>query len=54
MGYRKAPLLECPVCQEMVYQHEMVKHLIVDHDIEPFEAGEMTGKVMRKTRTEEE
>ena len=54
MGYRKAPLLECPVCQEMVYQHEMVKHLIVDHDIEPFEAGEMTGKVMRKTWTEEE
>ena len=54
MGYRKAPLLECPVCQEMVYQNEMVKHLIVDHDIEPFEAGEMTGKVMRKTWTEEE
>ena len=54
MGYRKARLLECPVCQEMVYQHEMVKHLIVDHDIEPFEAGEITGKVMRKTWTEDE
>ena len=48
MGYRRARELECPVCQEMVFQHELIKHLIVDHDIEPFEAGEMTGKVMRK------
>ena len=54
MGYRRAPQLECPVCNEMIFQHEMVKHLIVDHDIEPFEAGEMTGKVMRKTWAEEE
>ena len=54
MGFRRAPLLECPLCQEMVFQHEMIKHLIVDHDIEPFDAGEMTGMVMRKTWTEEE
>ena len=54
MGYRRASELECPVCQEMVFQHELIKHLIVDHDIEPFEAGEMTGKVMRRTWSEEE
>ena len=54
MGYRRARELECPVCQEMVFQHELIKHLIVDHDIEPVEAGEMTGKVMRKTWSEEE
>ena len=54
VGYRKARQLECPVCQEMIFQHELVKHLIVDHDIEPFEAGKMTGKVMRKTWSEEE
>ena len=54
VGYRKARQLECPVCKEMIFQHEMVKHLIVDHDIEPVEAGKMTGKVMRKTWSEEE
>ena len=54
MGYRIAKELECPVCQERVFQHELVKHLIVDHDIEPFEAGEMTGRTMRKTWSEEE
>ena len=54
VGYRKARQLECPVCKEMIFQHEMVKHLIVDHDIEPVEAGKMTGMVMRKTWSEEE
>ena len=49
VGYRKARQLECPVCKEMIFQHEMVKHLIVDHDIEPVEAGKMAGMVMRKT-----
>ena len=54
MGYKRARELHCPVCKEMVFQHELVKHLIVDHDVEPFEAGEMTGKVMRKTWSEDE
>lgn len=54
MGYKRARELQCPVCKGMVFQHELVKHLIVDHDVEPFEAGEMTGKVMRKTWSEEE
>ena len=54
MGYKIAKQLECPECKEMIYQHELVKHLIVDHDIEPMEAGEMTGLVMRRTWAEEE
>ena len=54
MGYREAKRLECPKCKEMIYQHEMVKHLIVDHDLDPLDAGEITGMVMRRTWSEEE
>lgn len=54
MGYRQAKQLECPMCKEMIYQHELVKHLIVDHDLDPLDAGEMTGRVMRRTWSEEE
>jgi hypothetical protein len=54
MGYREAKRLECPKCKEMVYQHELVKHLIVDHDLDPLDAGEITGMVMRRTWSEEE
>lgn len=53
-GYRQAKQLECPMCKEMIYQHELVKHLIVDHDLDPLDAGEMTGRVMRRTWSEEE
>ena len=54
MGYRQAKQLECPMCKEMIFQHELVKHLIVDHDLDPLDAGEMTGGVMRRTWSEEE
>ena len=54
MGYRPARELECPECHEMVVQHELVKHLIVEHDFEPMNAGETTGKVMRRLWSEEE
>ena len=54
MGYRQAKQLECPKCKEMVFQHELVKHLIVDHDLDPSEAGEITGMVMRRSWSEEE
>ena len=54
MGYRQAKQLECPECKEMVFQHELVKHLIVDHDLDPLDAGEITGMVMRRTWSEEE
>ena len=54
MGMKQARLLECPTCKQMVAQHEFVMHLIVDHDMEAFKAGELAGKVMRRTWSEEE
>ena len=54
MGMKQASLLECPTCKQMVAQHEFVMHLIVDHDMEAFEAGELSGRVMRRTWSEEE
>jgi hypothetical protein len=32
----------------------LVMHLIVDHDMEAMDAGELTGKIMRRTWSEEE
>ena len=54
MGMKQARMLDCPTCKQMVAQHEFVMHLIVDHDMEAFEAGELAGKVMRRTWSEEE
>ena len=54
MGYRPARQLECPKCEESVVQHELVKHLIVEHDLDPLDAGQLTGKVMRRWWSEEE
>jgi hypothetical protein len=54
MGYRPARQLECPKCKESVVQHEMVKHLIIEHDLDPVDAGQLTGKVMRRLWSEEE
>ena len=54
MGYKPAKTLECPLCDEVVAQHELIKHLIIVHDMDPQDAGELTGKVMRKTWSEEE
>ena len=54
MGYRPARELECPKCKESVVQHELVKHLIIDHDLDPVDAGQLTGKVMRRLWSEEE
>lgn len=54
MGMKQARLLECPTCKQMIAQHEFVMHLIVDHDMEAFEAGELAGRVMRRTWSEEE
>ena len=54
MGYRPAKELQCPKCDETVVQHELIKHLIVEHDMDPQDAGELTGKVMRQTWSEEE
>ena len=54
MGMKQARMLECPTCKQMVAQHELVMHFIVDHDMEAFDAGELAGKVMRRTWSEEE
>ena len=54
MGYRPARQLECPKCKEPVVQHELVKHLIIEHDLDPLDAGQLTGKVMRRLWSEEE
>ena len=53
-GFRPARMLECPECGESVPQHDLVKHLIVDHDFDPLDAGQLTGKVMRRLWSEEE
>jgi len=40
--------------KQMIAQHEMVMHLIVEHDMEAFDAEELAGKVMRRIWSEEE
>ena len=54
MGYKQAKQLQCPTCNEIVLQHELVMHLIVEHDMEAYDAGQLTGKIMRRTWSEEE
>ncbi len=53
-GYKPVKTLECPTCNVVVSQHQLLKHLVVDHDMELVAAGELTGKAMRKTWSEEE
>tara|TARA_B100000003_G_scaffold158662_1_gene144239 strand:+ start:2561 stop:3205 length:645 start_codon:yes stop_codon:yes gene_type:complete len=53
-GYKPEKYVQCPVCNIPVAHHQLTKHLIVDHDIEMFEAGEMAGKVLRGTWSTEE
>ena len=53
-GYKPEKYVQCPVCDLSVPHHQHTNHLIVDHDIEMFEAGEMAGKVLRKTWSSQE
>ena len=53
-GYKPEKYVDCPVCKISVPHHQLTKHLIVDHEIEMFEAGEMAGKALRKTWSTEE
>ncbi len=53
-GYKPEKYAQCPVCDLSVPHHQLTKHLIVDHDIEMFEAGEMAGKVLRETWSNQE
>lgn len=54
MGIRRANELQCPKCPEVIYQHELVRHLMTVHEMAPIDAGELAGLVMRKTWREEE
>lgn len=54
MGHKQANQLQCSICNEVVLQHQLIMHLIVDHDMEPTDAGRLTGKIMRRTWSEEE
>jgi hypothetical protein len=53
-GYKPERYVQCPVCNIPVPHHQITKHLILDHDIEMFEAGQMAGKVLRGTWSTEE
>lgn len=53
-GYKPERYVQCPVCNIPVAHHQLTKHLILDHDIEMFEAGQMAGKVLRGTWSTEE
>ena len=53
-GYKPERYVQCPVCNIPVAPHQLTNHLIVDHDFEMFEAGQMAGKVLRGTWSTEE
>ena len=53
-GYKPQKYVQCPVCDIPVVHHQLTKHLILDHDIEMVKAGNMAGKVLRKTWSTEE
>ena len=53
-GYKPEKYAQCPECNIPIVHHQLTKHLIVDHDIEMFEAGEIAGKALRKTWSTEE
>ena len=53
-GYKPERYVQCPECNIPVPHHQITKHLILDHDIEMFEAGQMAGKVLRGPWSTEE
>ena len=53
-GYKQQKYVNCPVCDISLPNHQLTKHLILDHDIEMFTAGNMAGKVLRGTWSTEE
>ena len=48
VGYRAPRIVECPECHGRIEQHRLISHLIVEHEIEPFDAGEIAGIVFSK------
>jgi hypothetical protein len=53
-GYKPVKTLECPKCNLVVSQSQLLRHLVVEHDMDITDAGQLTGKTMRKTWSEEE
>ena len=53
-GYKPIKTLECPKCDLVVSQSQLLRHLVVEHDMELTDAGNLTSSVMRKTWSEEE
>ena len=46
-GYKPVKTLECPKCNLVVSQSQLLRHLVVEHDMEITDAGQLTGKTMR-------
>ncbi len=53
LGRKLMPITDCPVCGEAMPRHLILRHLIVDHEIEPYEAGSLAGRHFNKTQSEE-
>lgn len=49
VGYRAPNLVNCPDCEYKVEQHLLIRHLIVDHDHDAFDAADIAGKVFSGT-----
>lgn len=49
VGYRAPNTVNCPDCDYKVEQHLLIRHLIVDHEYDAFDAGELAGEIFRGT-----
>ena len=49
VGYRAPNIVDCPDCEYKIEQHLLIRHLIVDHGYDAFDAGEVAGKVFSGT-----
>jgi len=50
VGYRAPRIVYCPECHGQIEQHRLISHLIVEHEIEPLEAGEIAGLVFSQIK----
>ncbi len=47
LGRRNMPITDCPICGQTMPRHLLIRHLIVDHDIDSFQAGDIVAKHIR-------
>lgn len=47
VGRRHMPIGDCPICGQKMPRYLLVRHLIVDHEIDSFEAGDIVAKYIR-------